>query len=327
MGQGDFLLPASQGPLTPQGYTGEGLWSRGQTLLSGAYATQGAPDSEVIPRSLCGGTYRTSRGRKRKRGRPETAKPTLSYAERQQRRIAKRFGTKGVALGEDELQRVKLEESAKKVKSTAKPRVASSVRGRELRAAAALARFETKPEAKNEESASDSDSGDDDDDIDVEAEDAVDAAGSRILDVRGHGMVRVCAGEGDEVAEESKAAVQRELRELEEVDRAAASIKRERTTPPAPSGGNASQPSQTPAQVDSVKGQRKCPICSLHNPSTKTTSGSPGEDGPPTCIACAHVLDASRVTSPWTCRSDACEGSAYLNAGDCGACGLCGQRR
>jgi hypothetical protein len=118
------------------GYTGEGLWGRGRGLETGELHTSQVHAGDV-PEQLCGGTY-GRRAKKRRRGGKE--KETLSYAERKQRRILKKFGTGGKALGADEDAKVKLEGGMPK---KGKPRVAGSARGRDLRAAAALARFDT----------------------------------------------------------------------------------------------------------------------------------------------------------------------------------------
>lgn len=68
--------------------------------------------------------------------------PKLTYAERQQRKKEKKFGPgEGNKVGADEDTRVKLEKGKGKGKGA--PKVAQSNRGRELRAAAALKRFET----------------------------------------------------------------------------------------------------------------------------------------------------------------------------------------
>nr|OQO09767.1 hypothetical protein B0A51_17753 [Rachicladosporium sp. CCFEE 5018] len=126
-------------------YLGEGLWGRGQELITGTYANDRMPAAGDVPEHLCGGTFRR-RGRKRKRGAAGVGdadeRPKVSYAERQQKRIAKKFGTHGdgAALGDDELVRGALEAAGGK-RGTGKPRVANSKRGRELRAQAALARF------------------------------------------------------------------------------------------------------------------------------------------------------------------------------------------
>ncbi|MCJ1317269.1 hypothetical protein MMC15_002592 [Xylographa vitiligo] len=213
--------------LWAKGYTGDGLWGRGKTLLSGEYEGRGEFEAGEMPRSLCGGTYRTSRGRKRKRksGAAEEKKP-LTYAERQQKRIAKKFGTKGVSLGDNEDTRLKLEDGKK---PKGKPRVAKSARGRELRAAAALARFDQQQEevkAEPEEWDSTSDTESDYGDMNVKAEDALDLNGSKLLDGKGHGMIKVCEEEDvDDVH------VKEEMEELRDInDIAAASNKIEHAT-------------------------------------------------------------------------------------------------
>ncbi|TKA68839.1 hypothetical protein B0A55_07306, partial [Friedmanniomyces simplex] len=131
--------------LWAKGYHGEGLWGRGKDLASGAFTSNRMPDDVQIPEHLCGGTYRRARGKKRKRGGEDEhgEKPKLSYAERQQKRIARKFGKHGDgnAIGEDELVRGALDSKSGK-RHTGKPKVAKSKRGRELRANAALARFE-----------------------------------------------------------------------------------------------------------------------------------------------------------------------------------------
>lgn len=172
-------------------YTGEGLWGRGALLATGQWERNTVAADEPLPEHLCGGTYR-SRGRKRK--------PRLSYAEQKERRIRKKFGVAGEKLGEDEDVKRKLE--GKTVAS--KPRVAGSARGRELRAAAALARFETvkKEEVKvkeedvvvidDDETASEAETESGDEDA---GPDALNVDGTKILDPKGHGMVKVCEDE------------------------------------------------------------------------------------------------------------------------------------
>jgi hypothetical protein len=191
-------------------YTGDGLWGRGLTLLSGEYHTGGNVGDEELPRNLCGGTFRTFKRGKRKRG---SERPKETYAERQQRRIKKRFGVNGVALGDDEDAKIKLE-NGKKPKG--KPKVAGSKRGRELRAAAALARFdqakdeEVKREA--EEMFGDSETEDDSEDVDLKTE-ALDLDGSQMRDGRGRGMVRVCEDE-----DQDDVRVKQEMEELHVLD-------------------------------------------------------------------------------------------------------------
>ncbi|RKU40599.1 hypothetical protein DL546_000806 [Coniochaeta pulveracea] len=186
-------------------YTGEGIWGRGALLGTGMWERNTVAEGEALPEHLCGGTYR-SRGRKRK--------PRLSYKEQKERRIRKKFGVNGSVLGEDEEVKRKLE--GKRVAS--KPRVAGSARGRELRAAAALARFET---AKKEEQVKIKEEEVvvvDDDETASEAEtesgddgpDALDVDGTRILDPKGHGMVKVCEDENPDDVD-----AQNELQELQ----------------------------------------------------------------------------------------------------------------
>lgn len=99
---------------------------------------------------MCGGTFTSRRSKKRK------LKPKITYKEQKERRIRKKFGAHGVTLGADEATKSKLEKGKRPI---GKPRVAGSVRGRELRAAAALSRFEIKaaPETADEDLVTDSD--------------------------------------------------------------------------------------------------------------------------------------------------------------------------
>lgn len=199
--------------LWSRGYSGEGMWGRGASLRTGEFETNAVTEGEELPEHLCGGTYRSRRRRKRARKDGDD----LSYQERKQRRIEKKFGKNGVALGADDDVKSKLEKGKR---TQAKPRVAGSNRGRELRAAAALARFEQqKEEAKsepanrdeNDDDEFDSDSDyEDAEDVGPTATDAVDIDGKRLLDTKGHGMVRVC---GDENQDDQDAA--NELEELQ----------------------------------------------------------------------------------------------------------------
>lgn len=184
-------------------YKGEGLWGRGQDLDSGNFVGDRMPDDVQIPEHLCGGTYRRGRGRKRKRGQEAADKPKLTYAERQQKRIAKKFGIHGDGqnLGEDDLVRGALEQGGKR--HYGKPRVAQSKRGRELRANAALARFEA---AKQEQvTATPSPVPEDDDGSETESESDDYADGlnifetlERIKDQKGRDLYKVCGDEGEQ---------------------------------------------------------------------------------------------------------------------------------
>lgn len=180
--------------LWAKNFTGEGLWGRGQALYSGQYsAEEGLPGAERdMVASTCGGTFRGFRGKRRRQD-----KPKLSYAEQKERRIKKKFGDGGKALGDDNETRLALEKGKK---TKGKPRVACSNRGRELRAAAALARFdadEAKPEPEDEEDADDTDYGSDLDDS-TAGPSAKGANGEELKDSQGHRLVRVCEGEDDD---------------------------------------------------------------------------------------------------------------------------------
>jgi hypothetical protein len=318
-----------------KGYTGEGLWSRGITLYSGQYHTDALDPGDVMPEHLCGGTYRSSRKRKRK------VKPQLTHKEREARRIARKFGTNGAALGGNDAVRSVYE---KRKTTAAKPRVAQSARGRELRAAAALARFETvkREEAKEEASIKDEDETESETESETQSEDeregdakeAIDINGKPMLGADGRGMVRVCEDEG-----EQDEGAQNEMSELQGLDFA----KKERppeepsglssipkmdrvpgktnktAAPNVKKGADAEKQFKKPEEPENAHQKatgRSCSVCSMEN-----------DVGASTCIACANVLDITRVKGVWLCQNDTCRGSSYINAGDCGVCGVCGTRK
>ncbi|EFX05360.1 kelch repeat protein [Grosmannia clavigera kw1407] len=338
--------------LWEQHYTGEGLWGRG-ARLDDAFGERNTarPDGDddgVLLEHLCGGTFR-SRGRAKKR------KPALTYREQQERRIRRKFGENGMSLGGDIAARARLEE--KTAKSVAvKPRVAKSKRGRDLRAAAALARFEqnaTEKEVKEGEGDDiasikrDADEESSDDDTkDRDAPDAVDIDGTRMVDGQGRGMVRVCEINGLD-DDDDEADTKRELRELLQGSTWERSPKVEEE----PEGDKQQQQQQQKQQcrdgqrqTPTVKSEPKqetrertlmgIPLAPAHAPAT-ITSVCPVcslANGPlsVTCAMCAHVLLFEADPAAWQCHSAVCSSSAdnrYRNAGDCGLCGVCGQRR
>ncbi|KAK5686234.1 hypothetical protein LTS10_002350 [Elasticomyces elasticus] len=193
--------------LWEKGYHGEGLWGRGKDLASGAFTSDRMPDDVQIPEHLCGGTYKRARGKKRKRGEADNGEqPKVSYAERQQKRIARKFGKHGDgnAIGEDELVRGALDSKAGK-RHTGKPKVAKSKRGRDLRANAALARFEAAkaqtPERtpELEDDGSETESGwSSDDDVDSSESIILRRKVGRVTDQNGNDLVQVCGDEGEE---------------------------------------------------------------------------------------------------------------------------------
>lgn len=173
-----------------KGYTGEGMWGRGRGLETGEIH-DGSVAVGDVPEHLCGGTY----SRRKKRGRGGKVKEELTYAEKKQRRILKKFGAGGQAVGADDDTKVKLEGGVAK---KGKPRVAGSARGRELRAAAALARFEPvkKEEEVNvkDEPTSDSETEDEYEDVSGEGA-AIDVDGKKMVDEKGRALVKICEDE------------------------------------------------------------------------------------------------------------------------------------
>ncbi len=376
--------------LWAKNYTGEGFWGNGRSLadLQAVAGNNTIPSEELADLQVCGGTFRSRRKRKRSGGQQD-----LTWKEKRDKRIEKKFGKNGQALGEDEMTRMMLE-VGKKGSVGGKPRVANSKRGRELRAAAALARFGTnkaEPEAHKQEE--DDDSGDDYEDVDVKGEDAKDLNGQRLLDSMGFGMLRVCGGEDEDPDD---AHVKQEMDELFELGNDQGTSMRPQQQSPDACPTSKSEPDQGPVgsqpdgteshattstkqkrnpvyDVPQYRGSPTPPVSPPTTPQThpkakssitihrlpatvhKTTntgeSTSPGATAeqkespvPPsevecpicsllndrlklTCMACGHVLDAKKDPRSWRCSSEVCQGSAYVNAGDCGVCGVCGARR
>ena len=359
-------------------YVGEGMWGRGKDLTTGAFVQERELAEGDVPEHLCGGTYRR-KGRKRKRGGQAgdrgADKPKLTYAERQQKRIAKKFGVhgEGAALGDDEMIRGALESASGK-RHAGKPRVANSKRGRELRAQAALARFgaaksesvkeepEVKPEPfiKQEPENSETDSDWDDAEFDGSQSDGE------------TDMIKVCGDEG-----EHEDGAHNEMDELRKMGQ----------KPPAEIGGiapknsrleaSAARTTETPAQggtnpaedhVDSeTESKTEDAVTTTGQPSESTTlaetnalpqvtspahpndgiednhqtaeptsADQPGtcpicslvnDPSSPTCVACSNVLQPSLMPDHWRCKSEACQGGSYINAGDAGRCGICGAQK
>jgi hypothetical protein len=44
-------------------------------------------------------------------------------------------------------------------------------------------------------------------------------------------------------------------------------------------------------------------------------------------MACSNVLQPSLMPDHWRCKSEACQGGSYINAGDAGRCGVCGAQK
>lgn len=338
--------------LWARGYTGDGIWGRGANLASGEWETNTVREGEVLPEHLCGGTFR-SRGR---RGRKR--KPKLSYKEQKERRTLKKFGKNGVALGADDVEKVKLEKG-KKV--TGKPRVAGSARGRELRAAAALARFDKQKKEEEDveelwdvkdedETASGSES--EFEEVEVEGKDALDVDGSRMLDKDGHALVKVCEDE-----DPTDSGARNELDELRDVFRG----KKIKTEPGTSQATTSSTPRQSTTRVKDeprekspdlseipppkptkslrIKPEPKSPMQQTTLPLATPASTSASTSGQCsmcsyantehtlTCAMCSNVLDPSGAPGSWQCKGESCKGLAYFNCADSGTCGVCGKQR
>ncbi|TGO50479.1 hypothetical protein BOTNAR_0391g00070 [Botryotinia narcissicola] len=346
--------------LWERGYTGDGLWGQGVLLKDGAFMGDQLGEGEVLPEHLCGGTFKSRGGGKKRKG-----KPKITYKEQKERRIRKKFGVNGVALGEDVATKVALEKGKTNL---SKPKVAGSKRGRELRAAAALARFEVKkeePDIKDEDLVTDSEAESDVEDemyIKPEPDDALDLDGSRLVDRKGRGMVKVCEDE-DRDNEDAKREFE-ELRGMESIERyfkpdSSSKVKRgsqEEATPNRPgssktgkltrsknletntlSSNTPSIKTRSPIAI-APKTKSQTPPPNPAPPRTKSPSPSPSPstcptcslENPPhslTCTICANVLHPKDVQDAWKCTSAVCKTGSYINAGDVAFCGVCGERK
>jgi hypothetical protein len=327
--------------LWARGYTGEGMWGRGRGLDTGNLQTSQV-DFGDVPEHLCGGTY-GRKSKKRRRGGKE--KETLSYAEKKQRRILKKFGAGGQSLGADDETKVKLEGGIPK---KGKPRVANSARGRDLRAAAALARFEpVKKEEeiiKKEEISSESETEDEYEGTD-QTDAALDIDGTKLVDDKGRALVKICEDEDDkdgnarremdeiqDIAPQQKPALELSRHKLAAPRSDSKSGVTAATQPPSESSGRIGSSarivhldevwkrrSETAVEcapkesgVKSFSERGTCNVCSLLN-----------EPGSLICAACSNVLNPHLVPNYWKCGRESCKQTVYINAGDAGICGLC----
>ena len=349
-------------------YVGEGMWGRGKDLNTGAFVQERELAEGDVPEHLCGGTYRR-KGKKRKRGGQTgdqgADKPKLTYAERQQKRIAKKFGVhgEGAALGDDEMIRGALESASGK-RHAGKPRVANSKRGRELRAQAALARFgaaksepvkeepEVKPEPFIKQEPEDSETDSDWDDAEFDGSQSVgetdmikvcgdegedeDGAHNEMDDLRKIGQMAPGGIEGtdpnnsypDTAAQTNPAEDHIDSETESETEDAVATTAQTSTTTTS-ADTNAPPQVASPAHPnDEIEANHQtieptsavqpgiCSICSLVNDPLS-----------PTCMACSNVLQPSLMPDHWRCKSEACQGGSYINAGDAGRCGICGAQK
>lgn len=95
---------------------------------------------------------------------------------------------------------------------------------------------------------------------------------------------------------------------------------RQATTEPTalpPTTTHASAPLSDSLPEDAPQtGMLICSICSLEN-----------ESNAPICLACSNVLRPKLMPHHWSCKSESCKDSLYINPGDAGRCGICGGLR
>lgn len=322
--------------LWARGYTGDGFWGSGRSLQSlkdhiDNVITVGVGE-EV--QALCGGTFcRQSKKRKRGRKSDDNISEHPPWKRARDRRIEKKFGRNGVAVGEDEEARIRLEISRKGPVGP-KPRVAGSKRGRELRAAAALDRFGSPKEVRPHSEPNGCDNHECTDQemtpvVEFETEEP-----SRVSELDKNQarnkeivtMIRVCnqedinqadaRGEMNDICQ-FQCQVPKKPGPVTQVEQTnVAEDKGPRTThepTPKPQNSKLGPSFLVPKKPPTVT----CPICtSSENKSISAT-----------CSACSHVLDRRKDPRAWKCTGNACERSSYLNAGDCGRCGCCGERK
>lgn len=310
-------------------YLGEGLWGKGQALEDGRFMGAEMPLASDMPEHMCGGTYRR-RGRKRKRnGNAENGTYQLSYAEKKQRRILKKFGAGGVALGDDEETRVKLEDGKK---PKGKPRVAGSNRGRELRAAAALARFDT---IKTEEVKKEEDDGSDtEDEYDWPPTDNDEASVSRDW----KSFIRVCEAE-----DEDNDDVKREMEELYDLSRipkapsrtreglvnAARSVSDRKTTIrhtqpwTYPTAAEALEGFDTESEPDRGAIPLSYPVLSKGHPQSKSSTASNTKSTIPATISSTTIPIKPQIARTPTIQQSNPALEAPLTSNDSNSCAVC----
>jgi hypothetical protein len=204
--------------------------------------------------------------------------------------------------------------------------------------------------SKRNQSETPSDSETDDDEIEfVAGGAAIDVDGKEMIDDKGRALTKICE---DEDTKDGNA--QREMDELQGLTRPKPKPKQRTLATPSLTNPKATRsatgsselpkpslvksnstssktthtsPSAQVIHIDEIYKRRPaqpepsnkpviatCPICSLEN-----------EIGAFTCIMCAHVLNPRMDSHHWSCKSAACKGSIYINAGDVGRCGVCGE--
>ncbi|KAK6539662.1 hypothetical protein TWF694_009867 [Orbilia ellipsospora] len=342
--------------LKSKGYSGEGFWGRGQSLhpSAGLTADRQIPKEE-LPEELCGGVYKREKRKKR------DPKKKVDYQEQKRRRIIKKFGSlEGNTVGGDEDVRQELEKGRK---PKGKPRVAGSARGRDLRAEAALRRFETKKKEeeeevkKDEESATESGSDEEEDGEMIKLEDSeVDMkAMMEEMSAFACGGVEETKPSTDAFPDiEDKGSVKAEAETLAKVEAVDSDysqdldklVSKRRKKPSSPITISDDERSSTLA--GSSKGSQNHKARTTLKPKQASTPSGPtrqesndngrqvdricpacqvsNESIAITCMICSNVLRDD--VSSWKCDSATCrDNTVYRNSTDVSYCGACGSRR
>jgi len=302
--------------LWSKGYTGEGLWGQGRALgtLEQVIGNNLIKSDELADLPLCGGTFRSRRKKRKAKG------PDLTWKEKRDKRIERKFGKNGTALGEDEDQRLRLEINKKGGGGSlgSKPRVAQSKRGRELRAAAALARFgtnkkeveqlETAVKKEEEDNETESESGEEYEELDAGQQDAKDVNGRKLLDARGQGMIRVCEEE-----DTNDVQVKNEMDELANLD--SIPIPNSTSDPPTKPAAQL-EPVKQKARKQSIAGQQ------ASSPRSHTTSPmQPTHEAPNSRHAPLPTTQPPEAPTPASALEDANPTPATLET-NCPICSM-----
>ncbi len=210
----------------------------------------------------------------------------------------------------------------------------------------------TKEETKPDES--ENGSGSDNSEAAKPEEEALDIDGSKLLDSKGRGMVRICEDEdGNDIC------VKQEMDEIHDLGAAAQCQAPSRS--PGPEARPNGKPEQTQRAVEDAcqgdtildgatkpanseelssapvhsreEAKHQTPLPSAeteHHGSSRpscTICSLTNEPSALVCVACSNVLQPRRMPGHWRCHSSVCGESRYINAGDCGVCGVCGSQK
>ncbi|EPS45672.1 hypothetical protein H072_333 [Dactylellina haptotyla CBS 200.50] len=336
--------------LKTKGYTGEGFWGKGRSLHPSAdLGADYQLPKEELPEELCGGVY------KREKRKKKDSKKKIDYQEQKRRRIIKKFGSlEGKTIGGDEDIRQELEKGRK---PKGKPRVAGSARGRDLRAEAALKRFETQKkedEIKKDESATESGSEEEeepgemikleDDDVDMKAmidEMSAFACGK----TEETELPEAAFPEIDDKGNRKETDIKQEnvdSEDSQDLDRVPPKRRRKLAStitisddddPPVSlkktQQKSASRPRDSKSKTEQATISTKEILGNNNPPAERICNACQVSNDPvaATCLVCSNVLRDDVVS--WECQSVTCKDSSvgYRNSIDVSYCGVCGTKR